>query len=130
MRYSMTAKRITSDMIGFLNDNVFSVTQLIRNKKLAEILDSFSKKDHQSTDVYVIQNTKKACKAVIIDLHYFQKLLLYKEAVEQAMDKAMDEIALERKDSATYIPIEQVIEEHQLDMGRIIQLMNEVEEED
>jgi hypothetical protein len=130
MGLAMTAKhRVTTDVLKFLNERVLSVTQLTRKNKLTEILDSYSQEE-KSTDVYVIQNTKKPGKAVIADLSYFQELLAYKEAVDWALDHAIEEIALERKETIADIPLAQVIQDNQLDVDRIMKLVNEVEEED
>ncbi len=129
MGLAMTAKkRVTTDILSFLNDHVLTVTQLTRSKKLTEILDSYAKE--KSTDVYVIQNTKKPGKAVIADLEYFQELLAYKEAVDWALDQLVEEMALERKDTVADIPLARVIQDHNLDVDRIMKLVNEVEEED
>jgi hypothetical protein len=128
MGLPVATKRITSDILSFLNDHVLSVTQLIRTKKLAEILDSYSR--NKSTDVYVIQNTKKPGKAVIVELNHFQELLLYKEAVEQAIDQAAEEMALERLNATTDVPVAQVMQDYNLDIHRIMELVDEVEEED
>jgi hypothetical protein len=115
-------------MLSFLNDHVLSVTQLTRTKKLADILDAYSQ--NQSRDVYVIQNTKKPGKAVLVELTHFQELLSYKEAVEQAMDQSIEEMALERLDATADIPLSQVIQDYDLDVDRIMELVNEVKEED
>jgi hypothetical protein len=128
MGLPVATKRITSDMLSFLNDHVLSVTQLIRTKKLAEILDSYSR--DKSTEVYVIQNTKKSGKAVIVELNHFQELLLYKEAVEQAIDQAAEEIALERLNATADVPLAEVMQDYNLDINRIMELVDEVEEED
>ncbi|AUS09951.1 hypothetical protein C1X05_14700 [Laceyella sacchari] len=129
MGLAMTAKRrVTTDILRFLNDRVLSVTQLTRSKKLTEILDSYSQE--KSTDVYVIQNVKKPGKAVIADLKYFEELLAYKEAVDWALDHAIEEIALERKETIADIPLPQVIQDNQLDLNYIMKLVDEVEEED
>lgn len=121
-------KRVTTDILKFLSDRVLSVTQLTRSKKLTEILDSYSQE--KSMDVYVIQNTKKPGKAVIVDLAFFQELLEYKEAVDWALDHAIEEVTMERKDTVADIPLAQVIQDNQLDVDLIMKLVNEVEEED
>ena len=129
MGLAMSAKkRVTTDILEFLNEQVLTVTQLKRTTKLSEILDSYGKE--KSTDVYVVQNTKKPGKAVIVDLNYFHELLSYKEAIDWAMDQLIEEVALERKDTTADIPLAQIIEENQLDVSRIIKLVEEVEEED
>lgn len=125
----MKAKKgVTTDILKFLNDRVLSVTQLTRSKKLTEILDSYSQE--KSTDVYVVQNVKKPGKAVIADLEYFQELLSYKEAVDWAIDHAIEEVALERKEAVADLPLSHVIQRNQLDVDRIMKLVHEVEEED
>jgi len=121
--------RVTTDILKFLNERVLSVTQLTRTKKLTEILDSYSTQE-KSTDVYVVQNVKKPGKAVIADLQYFQELLAYKEAVDRALDLAIEEVALERKETVADIPLAQVIQDNQLDVNRIMKLVEKVEEED
>ena len=121
-------KRVTTDILKFLNEQVLTVTQLKRTKKLSEILDSYGRE--KSTDVYVVQNTKKPGKAVIVDLEYFQELLAYKEAIDGSMDQVIEEVALERKDTLANIPLSQVLEEEQLDVERIIKMVDELEEED
>ncbi|WP_131923468.1 hypothetical protein [Hazenella coriacea] len=125
----MKAKKgVTTDILKFLNDRVLSVTQLTRSKKLTEILDSYSQE--KSTDVYVVQNVKKPGKAVIADLEYFQELLSYKEAVDWAIDYAMEEVTLERKEDVADLSLSHVIQHNQLDVDQIMKLINEVEEED
>lgn len=129
MGLAMTAKnRVTSAVLKFLNDRVLTVTQLTRSKKMSEILDSYS--EEKSMDVYVVQNTKKPGKAVIADLAFFQELLEYKEAVDWALDQTIEEVALSRKETKADIPLTQVIEKKQLDVDRILRLVDEVEEED
>lgn len=129
MGLAMSAKkRVTTDILKFLNEQVLTVTQLKRTKKLSEILDSYGRE--KSTDVYVVQNTKKPGKAVIVDLEYFQELLAYKEAIDGSMDQVIEEVALERKDTLANIPLSQVLEEEQLDVERIIKMVDELEEED
>ncbi|TCS95462.1 hypothetical protein EDD58_10232 [Hazenella coriacea] len=129
MGFVMKAKKgVTTDILKFLNDRVLSVTQLTRSKKLTEILDSYSQE--KSTDVYVVQNVKKPGKAVIADLEYFQELLSYKEAVDWAIDYAMEEVTLERKEDVADLSLSHVIQHNQLDVDQIMKLINEVEEED
>lgn len=129
MGLAMSAKKnVTTDILKFLSEQVLTVTQLKRTKKLSEILDSYGKE--KSTDVYVVQNTKKPGKAVIVDLNFFQELLAYKEAIDWSIDQVIEEVALERKDTTANIPLSQVVEENQLDVGRIIKMVEELEEED
>lgn len=96
MGLAMSAKKnVTTDILKFLSEQVLTVTQLKRTKKLSEILDSYGKE--KSTDVYVVQNTKKPGKAVIVDLNFFQELLAYKEAIDWSIDQVIEEVALEKK---------------------------------
>ena len=44
----------------------------------------------------------------------------YREAVEQAIDDEIDEVARERKDTITDIPLGQVVAGLDLDVGRIV----------
>ena len=69
----------------------------------------------------MIQNDrKKDARAVIADLEYFEELLMYREAVEQAIDDGMDEVARERKDTMADIPLDQVVAGLDLDVDRIV----------
>ncbi|MGA8943760.1 MAG: hypothetical protein WB502_13765 [Thermoactinomyces sp.] len=130
MGFAMTPKkRVTTDILKFLNEKVLTVTQLTRSKKMTEILDSYSN-EKKSTDIYVVQNVKKPGKAVIADLEYFQELLEYKEAVDCALDEAVEELALERMETIADIPLARVIQDNQLDIERIRKMVDEVEEED
>lgn len=129
MGFAMTAKkRVTSAILSFLNDRVLTVTQLTRGKKMSEILDSYAVE--KNTDVYVVQNTKKPGKAVIADLAYFQELLEYKEAVDWSLDQAIEQEVWERRETQANMSLAEVIEQNQLDVERIFELVDEVEEED
>ncbi|HHY66014.1 MAG TPA: hypothetical protein GX517_02220 [Alicyclobacillus sp.] len=102
------AKRVTTDTLAFIQDHVLNVTDLVRTKKLSQILDSYA--DTKSTEIYIVQNDKRRnAKAVIVDLEYFEELLRYKEAVDQVMDEEMIRVAAERKGEVADIPLEQVV---------------------
>jgi hypothetical protein len=114
--------------LEFLKEKVLTVSDLTRTKKLAEILNSYA--DKTSYEIFIVQNSKnKSAQAVISDLEYFQELLRYKEAVDEAIDQVIHEITLERKDDAADIDLLQVIAEHNLDGTKIFSLIDEVEEE-
>lgn len=66
---------------------------------------------------------------MIADLEFFEELLSYKEAVDEAMDQMMYQVALERKDDPAEIPLAQVVSELDLDVSRIARLSEFVEEE-
>ncbi len=117
-----------ADTLQFVKESVLSVSELTRSKKLAEILNSYA--ESYSRDIYIIQNSKnKQARAAIADLDYFQELLRYKEAVDAATDELMYEIALERKNSAADIKLDQVVKDFNLDEGRILELIDVAEEE-
>ncbi|MCO7177177.1 hypothetical protein ACFP7A_14140 [Sporolactobacillus kofuensis] len=90
---------VTTDTLNFLRHNVYNVSDLTRKNKLTEILQKFV----QPTDeVFVIENAKnKEAKAAMIDLKYFEDLLRYKEAVDQAADQIIEEEAIKRLNDGT-----------------------------
>lgn len=121
----MTTTR--SDVLKFVKDHVLNISDLTRTSKLAEILELYA--DKTSDELFVVQNTRnKNGRAVIADLEFFEELLSYKEAVDNAMDQIMYQIALERKDEQAEIPLAQVISELDLDVNRIAQLSEVLEE--
>ena len=131
----MVSKRrtgnINSDTIRFIQENVLNVADLARTTKLTEILDRYA--DRKSTEAYVIQNGRtRNAKGVLIDLEYFEELLLYKEAIEEAMDQIVYKVALDRKDASADISLEQAIQELDFDsqdLDDVIKLVEEVEDE-
>lgn len=122
----MTTTR--SDVLKFVKDNVLNISDLTRTSKLAEILELYA---HQTSDeVFVVQNTRnKNGRAVIANLEFFEELLSYKEAVDEAIDQTMYQIGLERKDEPADVPLAQVIAELGLDVNRIAHLSEVVKEE-
>ena len=108
-----------ADHLKFLKERVLNIQDITRSKKLTQILDSYA--ERVSDEVFVIQNDrKKDARAVIADLEYFEELLMYREAVEQAIDDGMDEVARERKDTIADIPLGQVVAGLDLDVDRIV----------
>ena len=121
----MTTTR--SDVLKFVKDHVLNISDLTRTSKLAEILELYA--DKTSDELFVVQNTRnKNGRAVIANLEFFEELLSYKEAVDEAIDQTMDRIALERKDEPADISLAQVIAELGLDVNRIAQLSEVVED--
>ena len=117
-----------SDVLKFVKDHVLNISDLTRTSKLAEILELYA--DKTSDELFVVQNTRnKNGRAVIADLEFFEELLMYKEAVDTAIDQIMDQIALERKDDQADIPLADVISALNLDVSRIANLSEAVEEE-
>ncbi|MFB5762297.1 hypothetical protein [Paenibacillus medicaginis] len=124
-QYAMADPRssITSDMLGFFKQNVLTVTDITRTKKLTEILDSYASSE-PNEKVFVVQNSRnKEAQAVIADLDFFFELLQIKEAVEESIDDMMYQITLEREADAANVDLSQVIDELDLDMTRIMRLV-------
>ena len=122
----MTTTR--SDVLKFVKDHVLNISDLTRTSKLAEILELYA--DKTSDELFVVQNTRnKNGRAVIANLEFFEELLSYKEAVDEAIDQTMYQIALERKDEPADISLAQVIAELGLDVNRISHLSEVVEDE-
>ena len=122
----MTTTR--SDVLKFVKDHVLNISDLTRTSKLAEILELYA--DKTSDELFVVQNTRnKNGRAVIANLEFFEELLSYKEAVDEAIDQTMYQIALERKDEPADIALAQVIAELGLDVNRIAHLSEVVEDE-
>ncbi len=122
----MTTTR--SDVLKFVKDHVLNISDLTRTSKLAEILELYA--DKTSDELFIVQNTRnKNGRAVIANLEFFEELLSYKEAVDEAIDQTMYQIALERKDEPADISLAQVIAELGLDVNRISHLSEVVEDE-
>jgi hypothetical protein len=121
-------KNITSaDHLSFVREKILSVSDLTRTKKLTEILNLYAA--DISEEVYVIQNSKnKKASAVISDLEYFQELLLVKEAVEDAVDQLIYDVAIDRKDDPADINLNQIIRGGNLDQDRILDILKAIEE--
>lgn len=117
----------SADHLSFVREKVLSVSDLTRTKKLTEILNLYAA--DISEEVYVIQNSKnKKASAVISDLEYFQELLLVKEAVEDAVDQLIYDVAIDRKDDPADINLNQIIRGENLDQDRIMDILKAIEE--
>jgi hypothetical protein len=120
---------VRTEMLQFIRENVLTVTDLTRSTKLTDILNSYA--DKVSEEVFIIQSSKnKHANAVLADLEYFEELLTYKEAVEQALEETMYQITIERMNDVADIPLSTVLEMNNLDLDRILSLVDEVEEEE
>ena len=127
--HESTKSPVTSDILQFVQNHVLSVTDLVRTKKLSEILDSYA--DTVSDEIFVVQNGKnKNAKAVLSNLEYFQKLLKYQEIVEQAIDLHMLEVTLQRKNDVANLSISEVLEDEDITWDEVITCMDEIELED
>lgn len=129
MEHEGTKGLVTSDVLQFVQNHVLSVTDLVRTKKLSEILDSYA--DTTSDEIYVVQNGKnKNAKAVLADLEYFQRLLKYQEIIEQAIDLHMLEMTLQRKNDVADLSLSDVLDSEDITWAEVLSCMNEIEPED
>lgn len=128
-KHESTKSPVTSDVLQFVQNRVLSVTDLVRTKKLSEILDSYA--DTVSDEIFVVQNGKnKNAKAVLSDLEYFQKLLKYQEIVEQAIDLHMLEVTLQRKNDVADLSLSDLLEDEDITWDEVVACMDEIELED
>lgn len=122
-------RRARADQLSFVRERILNVSDLTRTKKLAQILTEYA--GVRSEEIFVVQNARnKEGQAVISDLEYFEELLTYKDAVDDAIDELMYEVALERSSDLASIPLSEVIEKLDLNVERIIALSNEAEEDE
>jgi len=117
-------KQITSDTLNFLKSNVYNVTEVTRQKKLTEMLDHFS--HGQSEEVFIIQNAKnKEARAAFVDLDYFNQLLTYKEAIEEAMDDLIEEEATLRRNEHATLSLSEAFDEDDIDFAALLKEIGE-----
>lgn len=118
--------KINVETLKFLKNNVLNVTDLTRNNKLSEILDDFS--GGISEEVYVVQNAKKKnANAVLIDLEYFEQLLIFKEILEESLDQSILKEAYNRKNKPATHTISDVFDENDINIKEILQQIEDVE---
>ena len=117
---------VNTDTLGFLRKNVYSVTEITRQKKLSEILDLYS--DKVTDEVFVIQNGKKKnAQAVIVDLEYFEELLSIKEEMDQAFDQVLLEEASERVNHEANLGLSDVFDEEDINVDSLLDQLEEEE---
>ncbi|MFX4303714.1 hypothetical protein ACOJUR_15840 [Alicyclobacillus tolerans] len=127
--HKSTRSPVTSEVLQFVQDHVLSVTDLVRTKKLSEILDTYA--EGTSDEVFVVQNGKnKNAKAVLADLEYFQRLLKYQEIVEHAIDLHMLEVTLQRKSDVADLSLSDVLEDEDITWEAVVSCMDKMELED
>lgn len=118
---------ITAAMLDFVKNNVLSITELTRTNKLAEILDSFANKKNDT--IYIVKNGRnKDSQGALVDVEMLMELLIYRDAVEEAIDRIVSRSALERL--ALFDPtisMAHVIHDSELNVDEIIRLSEEVE---
>lgn len=125
---AMTESRsISATMLEFVRDNVFSITELTRTNKLAEILDSFGNK--KSNSIYIVKNGRnKDSQGALVDVEMLMELLVYRDAVEAAIDHIVDRAAIQRLSTFNpNISLAQIILENELDVEEIMRLSEELE---
>ncbi|WP_438313171.1 hypothetical protein [Sporosarcina sp. FA9] len=117
-------KTVSSDTLDFLKNNVYNITDVTRHNKLTEMLDRFS--INETEEVFIIQNAKnKNAKGVFLDLKYFEELLATKEALDNALDEIIEDIAVQRMNSEANLSLKDVFAEDDIDFE---QLMKEIED--
>jgi hypothetical protein len=123
---SAVKKPITSTTLNFVRENVLSITDLTRTNKLSEILNRYA--GEETEEVFIIQNNKnRDAIGVLVDLEHYQRLLRIQEAVEQSMDEAMYQIAMERIDEKADIPLTDVIEKDDFELNNLLESLPAVE---
>ncbi len=126
MSVSAVKKPITSTTLNFVRENVLSITDLTRTNKLSEILNRYA--GEETEEVFIIQNNKnRDAIGVLVDLEHYQRLLRIQEAVEQSMDEAMYQIAMERIDEKADIPLTDVIEKDDFELNNLLESLPAVE---
>ena len=121
--------KTSTDSLRFLRERVLTVTDIMRTKKLTEILDEYAK--GESEDIFVVENTRnKNAKAILLDFEYFERLLMYEEAIEDTLDELMYKKALERMDHPIDIDLADVIDGLQLDVEEIIRMSEMIGEDE
>lgn len=117
-----------SDALKLACENALNISDLTRTGKLTAILVRYA--TNVSDEVFVAQNGRKVKgRAVIADLAYFEELLRCKEAVDAALDRMVEHTAIERQGERAAIPLARVISELDLDVARIVQLSEVVEDD-
>ena len=103
---------------------MYNITDVTRHNKLTEMLDRFSAKETE--EVFIIQNAKnKNAKGVFLDFEYFEELLATKEALDNALDEIIEDIAIKRMNSEAKLSLKDVFTEDDIDFE---QLMKEIED--
>lgn len=122
--------KVDSDMLEFLQKNVLNITDLTRTNKLSEVLNKFS--GEETDEVFVVQNHKnKEATAALVDLDHYVKLLKLEEIFEQSVDDYMYNVALNRKDDVTDIPLSEVLnDETDIDYDHILSNFEDIELEE
>ncbi len=84
--------------LDFIKNNVLSITDLTRSNKLSEILESYA--NTKSEDIYIVKNNRnRDAQGAIIDIELLAELLTLRDAVSEATDAIVENIAAERLDN-------------------------------
>ena len=103
-------QKLSTDVLQFVENHVFNVTELVHSGKLGQILDTFAETKNEA--IYIVQSDgKKSAKAVIVDLEFFKELLEYREAVESAMDEHMRGIVQSRMNDPADVLLSELLSE-------------------
>ncbi len=117
---------ITSTTLNFVKENVLSITELTRTNKLSEILNKYA--GEETSEVFVVQNNKnRDAVGVLVDLEHYQRLLRVQEAVEQSVDEAMYQIAVERISEKADIPLTDVIDNEDFELDNLFKSLPGIE---
>ncbi len=119
-------KPVNSSTFNFIKDNILTITDITRSNKLSEILNQYAGKE--TSEVYIIQNNKnRNAVGVLVDLEHYARLLKLQEAIEQAADEYMYQIALSRKDDKATVSLSDVVEDGDFSLDELISGLNDVE---
>ncbi len=122
----MKKPAIKSSTLNFLKENLLSVTDITRTSKLSEILNKYA--GEETAEIYIIQNNKnREAVGVLVDLEHYERLLKTQEAVEQANDDYIYQVALHRKNELATIPISDVINEDNFNLDELIEDLPNIE---
>lgn len=119
-----------AEFIEFLRNNVYNISEITRQNKLTEILNSFS--GEKTEEVFIVQNSKsKDAQGALVDVEFLVELLEYKriflEALEDAKDEMVYETAIQRKNAPATKNIGQVAAQFDLSWDDIVEAKKRVE---
>jgi hypothetical protein len=119
-------KRVESNTFSFIKDNILTITDITRTNKLSEILNQYAGKE--TSEVYVIQNVKnRDAVGVLVDMEHYQRLLRLQEIIEEATDTYMYQVALERKEDKTCIPLSEVVKDDDFDLNELMDSLDDID---
>jgi len=119
-----------AEFINFLNKNVYNISDLTRQNKLTDILNTFS--GQKTDEIYIVQNSKsKNAQGAFVDVEYLLELIDYKKKYLQVLEDARDEIvydlAVSREDHVATKTIGEVANQFDLSWDEIMDAKKRVE---